>query len=89
MNISSHFRTPSTAKSMADTLANVGRQKPLQAVRVIATRCNGSVLGPSRLVFCAGDYYWLNADLTYQQLVKGMRPDELELEPSDPDEVCF
>jgi hypothetical protein len=81
-----HFRPRTAIASMAETLANVGRQLPPQEVRVLTTRCSGSVLGPSRLVFCAGDYFWLSADITYQQLLKGVTPDELELEAVDPDE---
>jgi hypothetical protein len=83
-----HFRPLPAVSSMAETLANVGRQLPPQEVRVLTTRCSGSVLGPSRLVCVGGEYFWLNADITYQQLVQGIKPDELELEAVDPDEEC-
>ncbi|PBB75172.1 hypothetical protein CK227_10290 [Mesorhizobium sp. WSM4308] len=75
-----------TVQGMATTLSNIGRQRPHQEVRVLTTRCNGSVLGPSRLVCVGGEYYQINADITYRQLLQGIRPDELELEPANPDE---
>lgn len=71
--------------SMATTLSNVGRQRAHQDVRVLTTRCSGSVFGPSRLVCVGGEYYWAEADITYRQLVKGISPQELELWPIDPD----
>lgn len=82
-----HFRTP-TATSMAATLANIGRQRPLQDVRILCTACSGSVLGPRYDVCVAGEYYRVR-EITLQQLRQGVTAAELELEPIDLDEEDF
>jgi hypothetical protein len=77
-----------TSHLMAETLRNVGRQRPHQDVRVICTACSGSVLGPRYDVFVAGDYYRVR-EITLQQLRQGVTPAELELEPIDDEEEDF
>lgn len=84
--MTAHFSK--TAQGMATTLANVGRQRPAQEVRVVCTACSGSVLGPRYDVFVAGDYYRVR-EITLQQLRMGVTPGELELEPIDPDHEDF
>jgi hypothetical protein len=70
---------------MAAALANVGRQRPEQPVRVLSmTYKPRSYFGPRRLVAVGSEYYSV-LDMTYQQLRMGLTPAELELDPVDPD----
>jgi hypothetical protein len=89
MNISSHFRTPSTAKSMADTLANVGRQKPLQTLFHITTfKINDVPISHVYLVVPAGEKqgdYWHVSETNLWRLKRGMTPQEIGCELADED----
>lgn len=80
------YHTPRTRsdRSMASAIANIGRQRPHQEVRVLTTMY-GMPFGPKRLVAVGGQYFEV-FDLTYRQLLMGVRPDELELDECDPDE---
>jgi hypothetical protein len=69
-----------SAQGMAATLANIGRQRPHQEVRVLNTLCSGSVLGP-RYDVCVGGEYYSVREITLQQLRLGVTPEELELSP--------
>ena len=70
--------------SMVSTLANVGRQLPHQDVRVLTTLV-GVPFGPRRLV-AIGNQYFRVLDKTYWQLVRGVTPEDLDLDEADPDE---
>ncbi|WP_287344605.1 hypothetical protein [Mesorhizobium sp.] len=48
------------------------------------TTIYGTPFGPKRVV-AVGEQYFRVLDMTYQQLRMGVTPDELELEPVDPD----
>ncbi|TIM14497.1 MAG: hypothetical protein E5Y67_12525 [Mesorhizobium sp.] len=72
-----------SASSMASTMARVGRQRPHLDMRVLTT-IYGVPFGPKRIV-AVGEQYFSVLDMTYQQLLMGVTPDELELEPADPD----
>lgn len=72
-----------SAQSMASTLANVGRQRAPQEVRIL-TKEYGGPLGPRYVVFVCGDYYRV-LEPTLWQLQMGVPVAELELEIADPD----
>lgn len=80
--MTAHFSK--TAQGMATTLANIGRQRAHQDVRVLCSAFSGSVLG-ARYDVCVGGEYYRVRELTLQQLRQGVSPQELELEPIDLD----
>jgi hypothetical protein len=71
--------------SMARTLANIGRQKPHQDVRVVWTLTDAR-FGPQRLVAVGNRYYRVN-DQTYQKLLAGHTPEDMELDEAEPEEI--
>ena len=81
--MTAHFSK--TAQGMATTIANIGRQRPHQDVRVLTTLV-GVPFGPKRLV-AIGDQYYRVLDQTYRQLCMGVTAEELDLDEADPDEV--